>query len=174
MKGGTIGLLDYGQSKQLTDAQRRGLAVLVVALAEERREDIRRGLRDLGVCPRPPPVAAWAPRCGVVVSLMGGREVARVPTTWIPATLRTQVCTTRADAETEVEMAYGMFDTRGKVDPFDPDSPIKKNGIDEFPRDLFFVLRTVQLLRGLANGMGVNNFSTANQWKPLAQRALKH
>lgn len=29
---------------------------------------------------------------------------------------------------------------------------------------MFFVLRTVQLLRGLANGMGVQNFSAATQW----------
>ena len=33
-----------------------------------------------------------------------------------------------------------------------------------FPPDLFFVLRTVQLLRGLANGMGVHEFSAASQW----------
>ena len=39
-----------------------------------------------------------------------------------------------------------------QVDPFDPDSPIKKGGITTFPGDLFFVLRVVQLLRGLASG----------------------
>jgi predicted unusual protein kinase regulating ubiquinone biosynthesis (AarF/ABC1/UbiB family) len=31
-KGGRIGLLDYGQSKQLPDWQRRGFARLVLAL----------------------------------------------------------------------------------------------------------------------------------------------
>ena len=50
------------------------------------------------------------------------------------------------------------------VDPFDPESPIKKLEIQHFPPDLFFVLRTVQLLRGLAQGMGVQNFSAATQW----------
>ena len=57
-----------------------------------------------------------------------------------------------ADAETRTRMAFGMFDTRGKVDPFDPDSPIKKGGITAFPGDLFFVLRVVQLIRGMASG----------------------
>lgn len=139
-------------------------------------------------------------------------------------------------------MAYGMFDTRGKVDPFDKASPIKQCAITRFPPDLFFVLRVVQLLRGMANGereeatregeeeragvflfdhcdlfvgardkaagiwllffipaisrtpyrlcrphhqprqqttttttkgMGINDFSSAAQWAPLARRALK-
>jgi aarF domain-containing kinase len=65
------------------------------------------------------------------------------------------------------------FDTSGKVDPFDPDSPIKKMGIQTFPADMFFVLRVVQLLRGLANGMGVTDFSSAKQWRPFADEALQ-
>lgn len=39
-----------------------------------------------------------------------------------------------------------------QVDPFDPNSPIKRSAISSFPPDMFFVLRVVQLLRGLANG----------------------
>lgn len=62
------------------------------------------------------------------------------------------VVTEKNDAELRTEMAYGMFDTRGKVDPFDPNSPIKRSAVTTFPADLFFVLRVVQLLRGLANG----------------------
>ena len=52
----------------------------------------------------------------------------------------------------------------GVVDPFDPASPIKQLEISHFPPDMFFVLRTVQLLRGLATGMGVQEFSAATQW----------
>jgi hypothetical protein len=70
-------------------------------------------------------------------------------------------------------MAYGMFDTRGKVDPFDKNSPIKQCAITRFPPDLFFVLRVVQLLRGMANGMGIDDFSSAAQWAPLARRAVR-
>lgn len=39
--------------------------------------------------------------------------------------------------------------------------------------DVFFVLRVMQLLRGLAGGMGVRDFSSARQWRPIAERALR-
>lgn len=39
-----------------------------------------------------------------------------------------------------------------QVDPFDENSPIKQAAIEKFPPDMFFVLRVVQLLRGMANG----------------------
>ena len=41
---------------------------------------------------------------------------------------------------------------RSQVNPFDPNSPIKQSAITTFPQDLFFVLRVVQLLRGMASG----------------------
>ncbi len=59
------------------------------------------------------------------------------------------------------------------VDPFSPDSPIKALPIEHFPPDVFFVLRVMQLLRGLAGGMGVRDFSAARQWAPLARAALR-
>lgn len=60
-----------------------------------------------------------------------------------------------------------------RVDPFSPDSPIKKLGITHFPPEVFFVLRTVQMLRGLAMGMGQPDFSTARLWEGLAKSAIK-
>ncbi len=45
-----------------------------------------------------------------------------------------------------------------QVDPFDPDSPIKKNSIEYFPPDMFFVLRVVQLLRGISQGDSVRGW----------------
>ena len=45
-----------------------------------------------------------------------------------------------------------------RVDPFSENSPIKKMAISHFPPDAFFVLRVVQLLRGLAMGMQVGPF----------------
>jgi hypothetical protein len=80
----------------------------------------------------------------------------------------------RDDLDMEARMAYGMFDTRGRVNPFDPQSPIKQMGVSHFPRDLFFVLRVVQLLRGLSTHMGVNDFSSASQWRPFADDALRN
>ncbi|GLC33499.1 hypothetical protein PLESTB_000081700 [Pleodorina starrii] len=129
-RGGRVGLLDYGQSKQLPDEQRRTFAELVLALNRGRAHEISSSLGALGVV------------------------------------------TERNDPEIRTEMAYGMFDTRGKVDPFDPNSPIKRSAISTFPPDMFFVLRVVQLLRGLANGMGINDFSCARQWAPFARDTL--
>lgn len=43
--------------------------------------------------------------------------------------------------------------------------------LKSFPEELFSVLRTIQLLRGLTVGMGLR-FSCAQQWKPIAEEAL--
>jgi hypothetical protein len=45
--------------------------------------------------------------------------------------------------------------------------------VEHFPPDVFFVLRVMQLLRGLAGGMGVSDFSAARQWAPYARAALR-
>ncbi|GIL52828.1 hypothetical protein Vafri_8592 [Volvox africanus] len=129
-RGGRVGLLDYGQSKQLPDEKRRAFAELVLALNRGRASEISAALGDLGVV------------------------------------------TERKDPEIRTEMAYGMFDTRGKVNPFDPNSPLKQSAISTFPADMFFVMRVVQLLRGLADGMGINDFSCARQWAPFAKDTL--
>jgi len=131
MKGGRIGVIDYGQSKNLPDWERAQFARLILALDSENETAVSKALDNLGVV------------------------------------------TERDDIEIKAEMARGMFDTTGKVDPFDPESPIKKMGITTFPADMFFVLRVVQLLRGLQDGMEINDFSSAHQWKPFAEIALK-
>ena len=70
-----------------------------------------------------------------------------------------------------------------RVDPFDPDSPIKALPVDKFPSDMFFVLRVVQLLRGLANAMDPDlEFSSASQvpsqrlpsWTPACCHFTRH
>ena len=56
-------------------------------------------------------------------------------------------------------------------DPFAEDSALKNAPIKTFPKEMFFVLRTTQLLRGLANGMDIEDFSCASQWVPFAKKA---
>lgn len=133
MKGGRIGLIDYGQSKRLPDDYRASFARLILKLGNQnpQEDEISRSLDELGVV------------------------------------------TERDDKPLKAQMARGMFDTSGTVNPFDPESPIKKMGVQKFPPDMFFVLRVVQLLRGLADGMGVKDFSCARQWKPFARNALR-
>ncbi|QHN98309.1 uncharacterized aarF domain-containing protein kinase 1 isoform X2 [Arachis ipaensis] len=74
------------------------------------------------------------------------------------------------------KLAQQMFDTKmppgeSVLQPFSDDSLIKKIGVQAFPEELFSVLRTVQLLRGLSVGLGIN-YSCAQQWKPFAKEAL--
>ena len=87
----------------------------------------------------------------------------------------------KKDDAVTTQMAHGMFDTSSltaegkhfKVDPFAEDSPIRQISISTFPPDIFFILRVTQMLRGLAGGMGVADFSNIAQWRPYAEAAVK-
>ncbi|CAN8325812.1 unnamed protein product [Cochlearia groenlandica] len=75
-----------------------------------------------------------------------------------------------------LQLAKTMFDTKMPpgvtiLQPFSEDSSIKKISVETFPEELFSVLRTLILLRGLSVGIG-HNYSCAEQWKPIAEEAL--
>ncbi|CAM9803706.1 unnamed protein product [Discosporangium mesarthrocarpum] len=80
------------------------------------------------------------------------------------------------DKESVALLAVSMFDTKDtpglEMNPLSPDCALKGNAVTSFPSDLFFVLRTVQMLRGLASGMGIN-FSVAGEWAPHTSRVLE-
>ncbi|KAF9593757.1 hypothetical protein IFM89_024925 [Coptis chinensis] len=75
-----------------------------------------------------------------------------------------------------LKLAQSMFDTKlpagsKMLQPFSEDSSLKKIAVRSFPEELFCVLRTVHLLRGLSVGMGIN-ISCAEQWRSIAEEAL--
>ncbi|XP_059286895.1 uncharacterized protein LOC132040281 isoform X2 [Lycium ferocissimum] len=75
-----------------------------------------------------------------------------------------------------LKLAQGMFDTNlppgvKTLQPFSEESSVKKIAVEAFPEELFSVLRTLQLLRGLSVGMGISH-SCAEQWRPIAEEAL--
>jgi len=75
-----------------------------------------------------------------------------------------------------LKLAQTMFDTKlppgvTMLQPFSEGSSIKKISVQAFPEELFSVLRTVHLLRGLSVGLGIN-YSCAEQWRPIAEEAL--
>ncbi|BBH03705.1 Protein kinase superfamily protein [Prunus dulcis] len=75
-----------------------------------------------------------------------------------------------------LRLAETMFDTKlppgvTMLQPFSEESSIKKIAVEAFPEELFSVLRTVHLLRGLSVGLGIN-YSCAEQWRPIAEEAL--
>ncbi|XP_078440777.1 uncharacterized protein LOC144710834 isoform X2 [Wolffia australiana] len=76
-----------------------------------------------------------------------------------------------------MNLARSMFDTKirpgsGIVSPFEESSSLKKIAVKAFPEELFSILRTVQLLRGLSTGMGIN-YSCSEEWRPIAEEALR-
>lgn len=81
-----------------------------------------------------------------------------------------------SDPTSFVPMASALFDTKlpsgcSRSDPFKEDSMLKKFPVNNFPKELFFVLRTIQILRGLSVGMGIP-YSCVENWKDLAKEAL--
>ncbi|OWM90571.1 hypothetical protein CDL15_Pgr014874 [Punica granatum] len=80
------------------------------------------------------------------------------------------------EGEELFRLAETMFDTKlppgvTALQPFSEESSIKKIAVQAFPEELFSVLRTVHLLRGLSVGLGIN-YSCAEQWRPIAEEAL--
>lgn len=75
-----------------------------------------------------------------------------------------------------LRLAQTMFDTKlppgvTMLQPFAEESSIRKIAVKAFPEELFSVLRTVHLLRGLSVGLGIN-YSCAEQWRPIAEEVL--
>ncbi|CAA2939553.1 unusual kinase [Olea europaea subsp. europaea] len=85
-------------------------------------------------------------------------------------------CNCEDEQKEMFKLAQTMFDTKlppgvTMLQPFSEESSIKKITVQAFPEELFCVLRTVHLLRGLSVGLGVN-LSCAEQWRPIAEEAL--
>ncbi|CAL9065251.1 unnamed protein product [Musa banksii] len=84
---------------------------------------------------------------------------------------------THADGDQELlTLARKMFDTKfppgvTMISPFSEDSSLNKITVQRFPEELFSVLRTMQLLRGLSVGMRIY-CSCAEQWRPIAEEVL--
>lgn len=75
-----------------------------------------------------------------------------------------------------LKLARGMFDTKlppgvKMLQPFSEESSVKKIAVEAFPEELFSILRTLQILRGLSVGLGISH-SCAEQWRPIAEEAL--
>ncbi|KAK9113534.1 hypothetical protein Syun_020331 [Stephania yunnanensis] len=86
------------------------------------------------------------------------------------------VCACEDEQKEMLRLAQTMFDTKlppgvKVLQPFSEESSIKKIAVRTFPEELFSILRSVHLLRGLSVGMGVN-YSCAEQWRPVAEEAL--
>ena len=81
------------------------------------------------------------------------------------------------DKSTVHKIAVTMLDTRSVpgyiIDSFrNPMEILKQNAVTKMPPDLYFIVRTIQLLRGITFAFDLS-FSLADQWAPLANRELQ-
>ncbi|CAM9781126.1 unnamed protein product [Phaeothamnion confervicola] len=129
-----VGLLDWGQTKELDVDSRRRFAHLVLALSDTDENAVAAAFVALGVKLEDP-----------------------------------------NDVDSINKLARVMFDTRQvpglNFNPFSAQNVLKLNAIRQYPQDLYFVLRTVLMFRGMAQSLGVD-FSLAQRWAPLARAML--
>ncbi len=144
---GDVALIDFGQTKQLSDATRRGLARIMLLL------DACGGGADAGCAVDYAPFAEEVTRLGV--------------------TFKEGVPDTTAAA---AALAFWLFDSTATKLPGGYDanelslnSPVAT--VSSFPQDLVFVGRSTVLIRGLATRLGVT-WSLAREWAPAARAAL--
>jgi tRNA A-37 threonylcarbamoyl transferase component Bud32 len=75
------------------------------------------------------------------------------------------------------QLAYTMFDTAEfdgvSSNPFSEKSALRTATVKALPQDLFFLLRTLQIIRGICAATGNADLSVANAWAPLARKALR-
>lgn len=79
------------------------------------------------------------------------------------------------DYDSIADIAVTMLDTRVVpgyiIDPFNPNNALKRNAVSKMPSDLYFVVRTVQLLRGIASAFNLD-YSLSTAWGPYADRII--
>lgn len=82
----------------------------------------------------------------------------------------------RAKLTAAEKLAYTMFDTAEYAgvssNPFSDESALRSATVTELPQELFFLLRTLQIMRGICHATDNNNFSIVRAWAPAARQAL--
>ncbi len=132
LKGKQVGLVDWGQVKDVTPAFKKKVAKLVLAFNARDREGICKALFDVGVKVTHP-----------------------------------------EDKATVEAIAVTMLDTRimegYPSDPFDERCASFANPILLMPPEIYFLVRSVQMMRGLTSAFQLD-FSLAKEWGPLASK----
>lgn len=145
-----IGLLDFGQTKRFSGEQRVAFARLVDAMSRQDTRGIRVGLEGLGIHIKASKKASKHARRGQ---------------------------SRKTTLTAEEQLAYTMFDTAAvpgvSDNPFSEDSALRVATVDELPQDLVFLLRTMQLLRGISSATFNADFSMVACWGDIARAQLR-
>jgi aarF domain-containing kinase len=148
LSSGQIGLIDYGQVKQISGRARATLASVMLALASRTKA--------------PPHAPSGTPAELAEISRLGlelGVEL-------VPG----------SPPEGPAAVAMWLFDDASETLPggfeqneLSPKSPV--TSLAGFPQDLVLVARAAVLIKGIAAKLELD-WSLAERWAPLAQRAL--
>lgn len=148
-----VGLIDYGQSKQVTRGEQESLARLFVAMAQAGDAPLSEFCSALDAA-QSDEVAAAFKALGIVTEVT-------------PLGLASGL----TERDLILNTAVRLLDTRGRVQPFAANSTLRQLATRKLPPELFFVVRSVQLLRGLAAAAGVE-MSVATRWESMAKGVL--
>ena len=139
---GRIGLIDFGQVKQIGARASVTLARVMIALAERTSDEDPVQLDE---------ISRLALELGVRLREDAPREGPAATAIWL--------------FDGSVTALPGGFD----VSELSPNSPVKV--LKSFPQELTLVGRSTVLIKGIASRLGVR-WSLANEWAPIARRLL--
>ena len=144
LEDGRIGLIDFGQVKQISGRNRETLCKIMVAL-DERKSDSN--LEDVDL------IGRLALELGVELNVNAKQEAAAAVGMWL--------------FDGTVENLPGGYD-KGELSP---NSPVKE--LKSFPQDLVLVGRSSILIKGLSSRLGIP-WSLASEWAPTARAVLSN
>ena len=142
LKDGSIGLIDFGQVKQISTEAGRTLAKVMIALDERESDDNPADLKKIG---------DLALELGVEVREGAKKEGPAAVAMWL--------------FDGSVKKLPGGYD----MGDLSPNSPVKE--LKSFPQDLVLVGRSTVLLKGLSSRLGIP-WSLSHEWAPVARRVL--
>lgn len=154
-----IALLDFGQTKRLSETQRVGFVQLVSAMACKDARSIKNAMATLGI-----KVTSKKSRASDFNAKKARRSESKSKKEGNNLSL-------------EEKLAYTMFDTatvQGVSDnPFSEDSALRSGTVSDLPKDLFFLLRTLQILKGLCKATYNSDFSMVQAWSAIAKQEAR-
>jgi aarF domain-containing kinase len=142
LEDGNIGLIDFGQVKQISGRNRETLAKVMIALDEREGDDHPEDLDKIG---------KLAIELGVELNENAQKEAAAAVAMWL--------------FDGTVENLPGGYE-KGELSP---NSPVKE--LKSFPQDLVLVGRSTILIKGLSSRLGIP-WSLAKEWAPIARLIL--
>jgi len=140
---GRIGLIDFGQVKQVSSDYRKTVAKVILALDERKSDENPDDLAKIG---------NYASGLGIELK------------DDVPAHGQAAIAMWLFDGSVET------FPSGYDESEVSPNSPLK--AMKEFPHDLVLLARSTVLIKGLAKRFGVR-WSLSQEWAPIARRVLQ-